>query len=162
MTACSPRIGIVVLLVCALAAVPTALAQDDACDRNFSEAQKEIVGIRWSILEAKAMQIVLGASTDTSAPGRRAYLDFSVLVQRHFRPRMERLPIYSDAALKQIRMPVLAILGGKDVILDSAETKERLERAVPHATIRYLPDLGHGVLGEHASIFDFLTAEHAP
>jgi pimeloyl-ACP methyl ester carboxylesterase len=110
----------------------------------------------------KAMHIVLGASPDASAAGRRAYLDFSALVQRHFRPRMERLPIYSDAALRHLTMPVLAILGGKDVILDSAETKERLERAVPHAKIRYLPELGHGVLGEGTSIFDFLTAGDVP
>jgi pimeloyl-ACP methyl ester carboxylesterase len=125
---------------------------------------------RWSLLfkvlpllmlgnwgRRKAMQLVIGAAPD-AAQGQAAYMDFSVLVQRHFRPRMEKLPVFSDAALMRLTMPVLAILGGKDVILDSAETKARLERAVPHAAIRYLPELGHGVFGERASIFNFLTS----
>jgi len=106
----------------------------------------------------KAMQIVMGAAPTASTDGHRAYMDFSVLVQRHFRPRMERLPVFSDAALQQLTLPVLAILGSKDVILDSAETKARLERTVPHAAIRYLPDSGHGVFGERAAILEFLTA----
>jgi pimeloyl-ACP methyl ester carboxylesterase len=106
----------------------------------------------------KAMQIVVGGAPVASTDGHQAYMEFMAMVQRHFRSRKERMPIFSDSALRQLTMPVLAILGGKDVILDSHETKARLARTVPHAVIRYLPDLGHGVFGERAAILDFLAS----
>ncbi|HEY2677497.1 MAG TPA: alpha/beta hydrolase [Steroidobacteraceae bacterium] len=106
----------------------------------------------------KAMQIVIGAAPGASTQGSRAYMEYMAMVQRHFRPRRERLPIFPDSALRQLTMPVLAILGGKDVILDSAETRIRLQRSVPQAQIRYLPDLGHGVFGEREAIHEFLTS----
>jgi pimeloyl-ACP methyl ester carboxylesterase len=106
----------------------------------------------------KAMQIVIGAGAGASSEGSRAYMDYVTMVQREFRPRRERLPIFPDSALRRLAMPVLAILGGKDVILDSAETRTRLERCVPGAAIRYLPDLGHGVFGEREALLEFLTS----
>jgi pimeloyl-ACP methyl ester carboxylesterase len=125
---------------------------------------------RWSLLfkvlpllllgdwgRRKALQIVIGPAPANSGDGRPSYRDFMALVQRHFRPRMERMPVFADAALRLLRMPVLAILGGKDAILDSAETKQRLERLSPHAAIRYLPEQGHGVFGERAAILQFLS-----
>jgi pimeloyl-ACP methyl ester carboxylesterase len=125
---------------------------------------------RWSLLfkvlpllllgdwgRKKALQIVIGPVPANSGDVHPSYRDFMALVQRHFRPRMERLPVFADAALRQLGMPVLAILGGKDVILDSAETKQRLQRHTPHAEIRYLAELGHGVFGERATILQFLS-----
>ncbi|HEY0802431.1 MAG TPA: alpha/beta hydrolase [Steroidobacteraceae bacterium] len=106
----------------------------------------------------KALQIVIGPESADSTEGRQPYRDFMVLVQRHFRARMERIPVLTDAVLQQLKMPLLAILGGQDVILDSAETKQRLERNVPHAEIRYLPEQGHGVLGERDTILEFLSS----
>lgn len=124
---------------------------------------------RWSLLfkvlpllllgdwgRKQALQIVIGPAPTNAADGRRPYRDFMALVQRHFRPRMERLPVFTDAALRQLTMPVLAILGAKDVILDSAETKHRLERNAARAEIRYLPDQGHGVFGEREAILRWL------
>jgi pimeloyl-ACP methyl ester carboxylesterase len=123
---------------------------------------------RWSILfkilpllllgdwgRRKALRIVIGPGAGNSGLDR--YRDFMALVQRYFRPRMERLPVFGDAALRRLIMPVLAILGGRDAILDSAETKQRLERLNPQAAIRYLPEQGHGVFGERATILQFLA-----
>ena len=105
----------------------------------------------------KALQIVIGPIVADDQDRRPSYRDFMALVQQHFRRRTQRLPIFPDAALRQLRMPVLAVLGAKDVILDSAETKTRLQGAVPHAEVRYLPEVGHGVFGERAAILRFLT-----
>ena len=82
--------------------------------------------------------------------------DFMVLIFRHFRPRTERLPVFGDIALKRLTMPVFVIIGGRDVMLDSLDTRRRLERDVPHAEIRYLPDAYHYIPGQTAAIFDFL------
>ncbi|HXP65576.1 MAG TPA: alpha/beta hydrolase, partial [Steroidobacteraceae bacterium] len=107
----------------------------------------------------KALDIVIGGKEpeNPSARARRSYRDFMALVQRHFRPRMERLPVFADDALRKLTMPVLVVLGAKDVILDSAETKERFERAGTGAQVSYLPDVGHGVFGDRDRIFGFLT-----
>jgi pimeloyl-ACP methyl ester carboxylesterase len=50
-------------------------------------------------------------------------MNFVSLIHRNFRPRMVKLPIFRDEALKRLTMPMLAIVGSKDVLLDSAETK---------------------------------------
>jgi len=83
------------------------------------------------------------------------------LIHEHFRPRMTKLPIFSDGALKQLTMPVMAILGGKDALLDSAGAKRRLERNVTHAEIRYFPEGGHFIPGQTISILEFLQCSAA-
>jgi len=67
-----------------------------------------------------------------------------------------KLPIFSDDALKRLTMPVMAILGGQDVLIDSDETQRRLERNVRHAEIRYLPEAGHFIPGQTRPILEFL------
>jgi len=47
-------------------------------------------------------------------------------------------------------MPLLAILGGRDVILDMAETRERLSANAPRADIRWLAEAGHFLVGHGA------------
>lgn len=58
--------------------------------------------------------------------------------------------------LKRLTMPVMAIVGAHDVLLDSHETKRRLEQRVPHATVRLLPDAGHVVRDHTAAVLEFL------
>ena len=67
-----------------------------------------------------------------------------------------------DAALARLTMPVMAILGGKDVFFDSAGTRARLAAHVPHADIRYLPEAGHFLMGHTAAIDAFLHAARRP
>jgi pimeloyl-ACP methyl ester carboxylesterase len=104
----------------------------------------------------KAAELVLGPSPANPSPALRYFLEFFSLIHKNFRPRMVKLPIFSDAALRRLTMPVLAIVGGQDVLIDSDETKRRLERNVPHAEIRYLPEAGHFIPSQTAPILDFL------
>lgn len=104
----------------------------------------------------KLRESILGRAPAEVPPALRAFLDFVALIHENFRPRMVKLPVFSDAALKRLTMPVLAIVGGKDVLLDSAGTKRRLEANVPHAEIRYLPEAGHVIPGQRAAILQFL------
>lgn len=53
-------------------------------------------------------------------------------------------------------MPVMAILGGQDVLIDSDDTRRRLDRNIPHAEVRYLPEAGHFIPGQTAAILEFL------
>ncbi len=83
---------------------------------------------------------------------------FLALIYANFKVRRERLPLITDDALRRLTMPVLAILGGKDVMIDSAGTRRRIEANVPHAQIRWLPDVGHVIVGQTGPILDFLSA----
>ncbi len=66
--------------------------------------------------------------------------------------------MFRDDTLKKLTMPVLAIVGGKDVLLDSAETRRRLERNLAHAEVRYLADAGHVITGQTEAVTEFLLA----
>jgi pimeloyl-ACP methyl ester carboxylesterase len=104
----------------------------------------------------KASELILGRAPANPSPALRYFMDFMSLIHKTLRPRMVKLPIFSDLALQRLTMPVMAILGGKDVLLDSAETRERLERNVPHVDIRFDPEAGHFIPGQTAPILEFL------
>jgi pimeloyl-ACP methyl ester carboxylesterase len=111
---------------------------------------------RWG--EGKLREIVLGWVPAGAPPALQRVFEFLTLILDNFRPRRDRLPRFSDDALERLTMPVMAILGGKDVLLDSSETKRRLERTVPHAEIRFLPEVGHLIPGQTEPILEFLRA----
>jgi pimeloyl-ACP methyl ester carboxylesterase len=109
---------------------------------------------RWGT--RKAREMILGRAPAKVSPAIQHFVDFVSIIHEQFRPRMAKLPIFSDAMLKRLTMPVMAIAGGKDVLLDSAATRRRLERNAPHAEIRYLPEAGHLIPGQTAPILQFL------
>lgn len=110
-----------------------------------------------------ATRLILGTSIEaaTAGPGK-VIADFVSLVNKHFKPRQAKMPIYSDEQLGRLRMPVMAIVGARDAMIDSAETKRRLESQVPDATVTLLPEAGHLLLGQTRSLLAFLTASRPP
>jgi pimeloyl-ACP methyl ester carboxylesterase len=82
---------------------------------------------------------------------------FMDLILASFRPRTEALPPFDDASLRRLTMPLLAILGAQDVMIDSAGTRDRLVRNVPDAEILWLPDAGHILVGLGETIDGFLA-----
>jgi pimeloyl-ACP methyl ester carboxylesterase len=108
----------------------------------------------------KASEVVLGRAPSNPSPALQSFLQFFQLIQENFRPRRVKLPVFSDDALKSLNMPVLAIVGGKDVLIDSDGTKRRLERNVAGVQIRYIPEAGHFIPAQTAPILDFLC-QHA-
>ena len=105
----------------------------------------------------KLLERILGRPPADPPPPIKTFIDFVSLIHRHFRPRMVRLPIFSDDDLRRLKMPVLAIAGARDVLLDSAETKHRLERYAPNAEVVYLPEAGHFIAGQTARVHAFLS-----
>lgn len=101
---------------------------------------------------ARAVTGLEGAHLDT-------VVDEIALTFTHFNPRRERLPLFTDAQLRSLTMPVLAVAGDRDVMFDSAETARRITRFVPDATVRILPGVGHAILGQTDMVLDFLR-EH--
>jgi pimeloyl-ACP methyl ester carboxylesterase len=84
-----------------------------------------------------------------------------MLIQRSFRPRRGRLPLFPDEDLRRLTMPLLVIAGERDNLLDSPGTRRRLSRTVPGADVRLLPDAGHLLPAQTTPIMNFLETTHA-
>jgi len=109
----------------------------------------------------KLAERILGRAPVDPTPPVKAFIDFVALIHRHFRPRMVKLPVFSDCALRDLRVPVRSIVGGRDVLLDSAQTKRRLEKHAPCAQVVYLLEAGHLIPDQNARILEFLGVEPA-
>ncbi|MFE1772708.1 alpha/beta fold hydrolase [Streptomyces sp. NPDC059008] len=108
-------------------------------------------GVRRSVASVAGLQ----------SPALRDVLDSVVLTFTHFKPRTERLPRFSDDALRRLTMPVLVTVGGRDAMFDSGGTARRMRRCVPHATVNVLPEVGHAILGQTDSVLEFLRGRPA-
>jgi pimeloyl-ACP methyl ester carboxylesterase len=82
----------------------------------------------------------------------------ALLISRHFRHRTEPIPSFSDDALRGLAIPLMAVVGGKDAMLDSYETQRRLTAAVPHATVHVLPESGHLLPDQTQTVLQFLCS----
>lgn len=106
--------------------------------------------------QRKVREMVFGRAPAQVSRSQAQMRDFMVLVFRHFRPRVVKIPLFSDDALRRLTMPVLAIVGGRDVMLESGETRDRLARLVPRADIAFLPEARHYIPGQTGTILEFL------
>lgn len=116
---------------------------------------------RWGRQKIMA-RMAAGATPPAASPEVKAYGDFMDLIFANFRPRTEVLPPFADADLARLDMPLLAILGAKDVMIDSAGARERLVRNVPNAEVLWLPEAGHLLIGHGATLDGFLARALVP
>lgn len=65
--------------------------------------------------------------------------------------------MFTDETLRRLTMPIFAIVGAQDALLDSKGTRRRLEAQVAQATVRMLPDAGHVIRGQTEAIEAFLS-----
>jgi len=107
-------------------------------------------------------RIGLPKASGEATPPMQAFAAFNDAIHASFNVRRERLPGFSDSALQRLTMPVLTILGGRDVFIDSPGTRDRLAANIPHADIRYLPEASHFLMGHTAEIDGFLRLALAP
>jgi pimeloyl-ACP methyl ester carboxylesterase len=99
---------------------------------------------------------ILGRMPTDGSPAAQKFGEFFALLQESTRPRKEKLPLFDDAALRRLTMPLLAIVGGKDAPLDSADTRRRVEALVPNSEVRYLEEAGHFIPGQGDVMAEFL------
>lgn len=77
-------------------------------------------------------------------------------VAKAITPRVVMMPQLTDNQLAALGMPILAIVGGRDVLLDSVDTRDRLQQNVPHAEICFLDDGYHFLPDQTARIMTYL------
>lgn len=78
------------------------------------------------------------------------------------KPRMAQIPQLTDEQLGRLEMPVLTIVGGRDVLLDSRETRARLEQTVPHAEICFIEEGYHFLPNQSRRVMEFLEQSVRP
>jgi pimeloyl-ACP methyl ester carboxylesterase len=107
----------------------------------------------------KAREMVFGPAPKQLPAIVRPLIELMGLIGREFRPRVVKIPVISDSGLAGLTVPVLAVVGGRDVLIDSAETRDRLRRHAPHAEVAFLPEGRHFLPGQTARVGAFLTAD---
>ncbi len=114
---------------------------------------------RWG--RRRAMRMAGGPAPAHPTPADVEMARFVSLIFKHFRPRVGKKPLFDETALRRLTMPVLLIVGARDAMLDSDETRRRLERAAPHVSVHLLDDTGHFIRDQAARIDEFLSGANA-
>ncbi len=109
----------------------------------------------WGHRKALGYDMGLSAPEKESAEGRE-FLRFLALAREHYVARMSPWPTFDDAHLRSLDMPVLAMVGARDAVFDSEETRRRLTTCVPQSRVAWLPDAGHGLVDPTAAVLEFL------
>ncbi|KAF1030098.1 MAG: putative carboxylesterase nap [Pseudomonas sp.] len=104
-------------------------------------------------------QWVMGTPPAPATAAARDLLGLLELIGRSLKPRLETVPLLGDEALRRLSMPVWLVVGGKDMLLDSADTLRRVHQQVPHAVTRCLPEAPHYVAGQGEALLQFLSAK---
>ena len=105
----------------------------------------------------KVKEKILGGPPVKLSPAAQSFADFMTMIFENTHPRTEKPPVFGDRALENLRMPTMVILGGKDVAVDSAGIKHRLQGLLPQASVRLLPAAGHHLGDQSGPILDFLS-----
>jgi pimeloyl-ACP methyl ester carboxylesterase len=83
--------------------------------------------------------------------------DRFVQVIDHFKPRLGLLPIFTDAELSRLTMPILLIGGTKDMMRDIGKIEARLRCFLPDLTVMMVRGGGHALIDVSDSICKFAT-----
>ncbi|WP_426750257.1 alpha/beta fold hydrolase [Myxococcus sp. Y35] len=110
----------------------------------------------------KIREKVFGPAPSELPAEMQLMADLMQTVGRAIKPRVVKLPQLTDEQLGQLDMPILTIVGGRDVLLDSRDTRVRLERSVPHAEICFIEDGYHFLPNQSQRIMEFLQRTVEP
>ena len=84
-------------------------------------------------------------------------LDFLNLILASYNPICVPLPVFAEAALNRLTMPVLYVAGEADDLLDTQASEAALRAGVPQAEIHLLPGVGHMITNPSAWMLPFLA-----
>ena len=106
-----------------------------------------------------ALQIGFGLRLADLGDEERRYLEFLELVQRHVIGRAVLPGTLADTDFAGLDMPLLVMLGGRDLFFDMRRARARLVRCQPRAEVLWFEAAGHAVVDPTAPFDDFLHGE---
>lgn len=104
----------------------------------------------------KMRELVFGPAPKVLPEALQPLSDLMEAVGRAIKPRVVSIPRLTDAQLAGLGIPILAIIGGRDALLDSLDTRKRLRRAAPQAQIHFLEDGYHFLPDQTSQVMEFL------
>ncbi|MCC0128310.1 alpha/beta fold hydrolase [Pseudomonas aeruginosa] len=104
----------------------------------------------------RVWELVFGPAPKVLPPEMQPLAELMEIVGRAVKPRVASIPQLTDAQLSELGMPILTIIGGRDVLLDSRHTRERLQRSAPQAEICFIEDGYHFLPDQAPRVMDFL------
>jgi pimeloyl-ACP methyl ester carboxylesterase len=104
----------------------------------------------------KMRELVFGPAPKALPEAVQPLAELMEGVGRAIKPRVVSIPQLTDAQLRELDMPILTIIGGRDVLLDSRDTRERLQRAAPQAEICFIEEGYHFLPDQASRVMGFL------
>ncbi|WP_369310977.1 alpha/beta fold hydrolase [Providencia rettgeri] len=108
----------------------------------------------WGKSRVRAM--VMGPPPQGLQGPAQSLMEFISNIHAKVRPKPTRIRRFSDEDLRRLEMPVLIIIGGRDALIDSGETKRRVGSTMPGAQLHYLEDGFHYLPNQRETVFNFL------
>jgi pimeloyl-ACP methyl ester carboxylesterase len=106
---------------------------------------------------ARIRQMVFGQEP---VPGEMD--DYVALLMREFKPRMDRLPLFSDQQLRQLTMPTLVLVGSEDELRSPAPIIARVRRLVPNVAAELVPGGSHALMNAFDRVEQYLGETGRP
>ncbi|MDX2421487.1 MAG: alpha/beta hydrolase, partial [Amphritea sp.] len=103
----------------------------------------------------KVREMIFGPEEKNPSATMLKLRQLFALITRYVIPRFDKLPIFNDQALQAITAPTLAIVAGKDVLLNSKATQARLEANVADIKVIDQPEAPH-LIRDRGAILEFL------
>lgn len=107
-------------------------------------------------------ELVFGPAPKTLPEQIRPVAELMEIIGRAIKPRVVNIPRLTDEQLRRLSMPILAIVGGRDALLDSADTRARLQRTAARAEVCFIEDGYHFLPDQAPRIMDFLERNVQP
>lgn len=83
--------------------------------------------------------------------------EITATMMQHFNGRMGVLPIFTDAELQRLTMPVLLLGGDQDALRDLGKIAARLQANLPHLQVAIIPGGGHALMNTAGRVLAFLA-----
>jgi pimeloyl-ACP methyl ester carboxylesterase len=83
-------------------------------------------------------------------------VEATILIMSNFKTRVGVIPIFTDAELQRLMMPVFLMIGDKDVLRDAKKIVTRMQTLLPQLKAVVVPKGGHALLNTTVPILSFL------
>ncbi len=83
----------------------------------------------------------------------------TTLMMTHFKTRVGVLPLFTEAELRCLSMPVLLLLGARDTLRDGPKIAACMQKLVPRLTTIVIPEAGHALMNTPPHILPFLVPD---
>jgi pimeloyl-ACP methyl ester carboxylesterase len=93
----------------------------------------------------RALLRLFGLGSTKITDDQESFMAFAGVVQRNALSRLQVPARIPDAVLRDLPVPALVVLGGRDIIFDYDAMAARLRKVCPIASVHTLPDAGHGL-----------------